>query len=170
VKAFIVVNSLPQCLAPLNIECLSFTSKLPPPLTFDLSSNLLQTFNDPTPTTEDIFGRRVALEGNNVLIGANADDTNGIDVGQAHLFTVQLGDYDDDLDVDGMDFLKWQQGESPNPLNAADLTDWEAYYGTVTPLSATSTGVPEPETGIMLLLGIATILTGVRAVVSKPIR
>jgi hypothetical protein len=128
------------------------------------------TFNDPTVTGSDRFGASVALDGNNVLIGAQRDDTNGTNVGQAHLFSIAPGDYDHDFDVDGMDFLKWQQGESPNPLNAADLTDWEAFYGTVTPLSATSTGVPEPETGIMLLLGIATILTGVRAVVSKPIR
>ena len=39
---------------------------------FDLSGNLLQTFDDPTPTTEDLFGWSVALDGNNVLIGASA--------------------------------------------------------------------------------------------------
>jgi hypothetical protein len=153
------VNSLPQCLAPLNIECLSFTSKLPPPLTFDLSSNLLQTFNDPTPTTEDIFGRRVALEGNNVLIGANADDTNGIDVGQAHLFTVQLGDYDDDLDVDGTDFLKWQRGESPNPLSSFDLAMWEANFGeTLSPAVAAAVTTPEPSTLLLAMFAGHVVL------------
>ncbi len=54
------------------------------------------------------------------------------------------GDFDRDGDVDGADFLKWQRGESPNPLSAPDLTDWQANYGTVAPQTATSTAVPEP--------------------------
>jgi hypothetical protein len=49
---------------------------------------LEQTFNDPTVTTADLFGISVALDGNNVLIGARRDDTNGQAVGQAHLFGV----------------------------------------------------------------------------------
>ena len=53
-----------------------------------LSGNLLSTFNDPTPTQVDEFGDSVALDGNNVLIGAPLDDTLGTDVGQAHLFTI----------------------------------------------------------------------------------
>ena len=52
-----------------------------------VTGNLLETFDDPTVTTGDQFGRSVALDGNTVLIGANADDTNGHNVGQAHLFT-----------------------------------------------------------------------------------
>jgi len=92
--------------------------------------NLLRTFNDPTPTTSDIFGAQLAIEGNNVLIGAKRDDTNGTDAGQAHLFSIAPGDYDDDFDVDGLDFLKWQRGESPNPLSQSDLAAWEANYGT----------------------------------------
>jgi len=59
---------------------------------FDATTGaLLQTFNDPTPTTEDQFGRSVAVEGNNVLIAAFRDDTNGIDTGQAHLFDATTG-------------------------------------------------------------------------------
>jgi len=54
------------------------------------------------------------------------------------------GDFDLDGDVDGSDFLKWQQGESPTPLSSSDLATWEANYGTVAPLSAASTSVPEP--------------------------
>jgi len=58
---------------------------------FDATTgNLLQTFNDPIVTTwtRGIFGHSVALDGNNVLIGAPGDNTNGKGVGQAHLFTV----------------------------------------------------------------------------------
>jgi len=59
---------------------------------FDATTGaLFQTFDDPTPTTSDQFGRSVAIFGNNVLIGASADDTNGTDVGQAHLFNATTG-------------------------------------------------------------------------------
>ena len=52
---------------------------------------LLQTFNDPAPTDADGFGRSLSVSGDNVLIGAWVDDTNGIDVGQAHLFSATTG-------------------------------------------------------------------------------
>jgi len=52
---------------------------------------LTQTFNDPTPTNGDVFGNSVAIDGDNVLIGASCDDTNGINVGQAHLFDTATG-------------------------------------------------------------------------------
>ena len=68
------------------------------------------------------------------------------------------GDYDDDLDVDGADFLKWQLGESPNLLNAPDLADWEANFGTVAPLSTSSAAVPEPSTCTLLLIGMMAML------------
>ncbi len=51
------------------------------------------------------------------------------------------GDFDNDGDVDGRDFLAWQRGESPDPLSAGDLADWQLNYGT-SGLSAIS--VPEP--------------------------
>jgi hypothetical protein len=54
---------------------------------FDATTGaLLQTFDDPTPTSADLFGTSVALSGNRVLIGAFQDDTQGTGVGQAHLF------------------------------------------------------------------------------------
>ncbi len=64
------------------------------------------------------------------------------------------GDFDLDNDVDGFDFLEWQRGQSPDPLSATDLADWEANYGTVAPLSATATAVPEPTS---LLLVVAPV-------------
>jgi hypothetical protein len=57
-----------------------------------ITGNLLHTFNDPTPTNGDEFGHFLAIEGNHVIVGAPTDDTNGIDVGQAHLFDVVTGD------------------------------------------------------------------------------
>jgi hypothetical protein len=59
---------------------------------FDTASGALQqTFRDPTITTADLFGSSVALHGNNVLIGAPLDDSNGTDVGQVHLFDAVTG-------------------------------------------------------------------------------
>ena len=49
-------------------------------------------FDDPTPTEVDQFGFSVALSGNLVLIGAPQDDTQGENIGQAHLFDVTTGD------------------------------------------------------------------------------
>ena len=50
------------------------------------TGNLLHTFDDPTPTSGGEFGSSVALDGNNVLIGAPLGNTNSPFVGQAHLF------------------------------------------------------------------------------------
>jgi len=59
---------------------------------FDVTTGeLLRTFDDPTPTDRDGFGSSVALDGNHVLIGALGDDTNGGQVGQAHLFDAVAG-------------------------------------------------------------------------------
>jgi hypothetical protein len=71
------------------------------------------------------------------------------------------GDFDLDQDVDGYDFLKWQRGESPTPFSATDLADWEAYYG-APPLSAASTAVPEPATGLALLIAMMTLAGATR--------
>ncbi len=67
------------------------------------------------------------------------------------------GDFDIDGDVNGLDFLLWQQGGSPDPLSQSDLADWEVNYGAVAPLTATSTLVPEPSTWIAMLIGIMTL-------------
>jgi hypothetical protein len=57
----------------------------------------------------------------------------------------QAGDFDADGDVDGNDFLKWQRGESPNPVSASDLASWRANYG-AGGATATVGAVPEPAT------------------------
>jgi hypothetical protein len=41
----------------------------------------------------------------------------------------ESADFDLDGDVDGRDFLKWQRGDSPNPLSSADLALWQEQYG-----------------------------------------
>jgi hypothetical protein len=61
------------------------------------------------------------------------------------------GDFDEDGDVDGRDFLDWQRGGSPSPLSASDLADWQNNYGTGG-LASLAT-VPEPDS--ILLIGAA---------------
>ena len=59
------------------------------------------------------------------------------------------GDFDNDGDVDGHDFLAWQR----NP-NVGALADWQANYGmSQTPLTAAASAVPEPST-LLLVLGL----------------
>jgi endoglucanase len=65
------------------------------------------------------------------------------------------GDFDNDGDVDGADFLIWQRGESPDPLSTGDLTDWQANYGLSSLATAT---VPEPSALVLASLGLGTII------------
>ncbi len=81
----------------------------------------------------------------------------GGDGNDVTLLATLAGDFDFDFDVDGNDFLLWQRGGSPFPLSQSDLADWEANYGMVAPLSASSAAVPEPATFMMLLIGMLAL-------------
>lgn len=70
--------------------------------------------------------------------------------------TTTPGDFDTNGIVDGADFLKWQRGESPNPLSRSDLAVWEANYGTVAPLAAAS-AVPEPSSLVLIAVGLLVV-------------
>lgn len=64
--------------------------------------------------------------------------------------TFTPGDFDQDNDVDGDDFLLWQRDPG-----VGNLSDWEDNYGTVTtPLQASSAAVPEPTSVALLLVAI----------------
>lgn len=71
------------------------------------------------------------------------------------------GDYDNDGDVDGRDFLIWQRGGSPSPRSTADLQAWQTNFGTLVPLTAATSVVPEP-TGIVLVGMAGLFLTARR--------
>lgn len=65
---------------------------------------------------------------------------------------VTEGDFDEDGDVDGADFLKWQQ----DGLSPADLQAWELNYGMgATPPVSGISAVPEPSSMVLGLLGFA---------------
>jgi len=59
---------------------------------FDATTgNLLNTFNDPTPSGSGGFGNSIAINSNNVLIGDQNDDTGGTSGGQVHQFDATTG-------------------------------------------------------------------------------
>ena len=64
-------------------------------------------------------------------------------------------DFDQDGDVDGRDFLVWQRGELPNPLNSNDLALWQTQYANGTLTAATTV----PEAASWCLLALATLST-----------
>ena len=63
------------------------------------------------------------------------------------------GDFDNDGNVDGNDFLEWQRGNPSMPPNSSDLQDWQNNFGT--PLVGAVTAVPEP--GCVAILGMACL-------------
>jgi hypothetical protein len=66
------------------------------------------------------------------------------------------GDFDEDDDVDGRDFLIWQRNQS-----VGDLEDWQTNYG-VGELAANSVAVPEPSGFLLLNFGLVFIYHGIR--------
>lgn len=90
--------------------------------------------------------------------GFQAGFDNFIDTPVLNLtFSSDPGDFDFDGDVDGIDFLKWQRGESPTPNSAQDLMDWEQNYGAPSMLAAI-TAVPEPAAMGLALFGAVGLL------------
>lgn len=100
-------------------------------------------FNTTGTTTQDVVGRYSTQDG---LI---------------NLFNVEYstaglaGDFDNDGDVDGRDFLVWQR----NP-GVGDLADWQANYG-MSSIMAATTNVPEPTAIVLLGFGLGAV-TGLR--------
>jgi endoglycosylceramidase len=67
---------------------------------------------------------------------------------------------------------KWATIDQGKPHNKGTVwSDWEVSFGADASLLANFSQIPEPSTGIMLMLGMAVIMfTGGRTTVSKPIR
>lgn len=65
------------------------------------------------------------------------------------------GDFNVDDTVDGLDFLAWQRGESPMPLSASDLAEWEAAY--TTPVVSAVASVPEPGALALVAWGVVMV-------------
>jgi hypothetical protein len=67
------------------------------------------------------------------------------------------GDYDNDNDVDGFDFLRWQRGLSPIPIGSIDLDVWGTNYGNqASPLATAQTpAAPAAATSQLIDAAIA---------------
>lgn len=72
-------------------------------------------------------------------------------VGVTGLTLSLSGDFDDDSDVDGADFLEWQRGDG----TPAGLTEWQNGYNAHEILTASSVAVPEPVSWVLMLFGLA---------------
>jgi len=59
------------------------------------------------------------------------------------------GDFDNDGDVDGFDFLAWQRDTS-----IGSLSDWEGNFGMTSGTLAAASAVPEPTTCMLLIVGL----------------
>jgi len=62
------------------------------------------------------------------------------------------GDFDNDGDTDGADFLRWQRDGS-----VGNLSDWEDDFG-VTSAASTAVGVPEPSSAVLSVLAAMGLL------------
>jgi prepilin-type N-terminal cleavage/methylation domain-containing protein/prepilin-type processing-associated H-X9-DG protein len=72
------------------------------------------------------------------------------------------GDFDLDGDVDGADFLMWQQrlGAAGNPLNAGDLADWRSHFGYPATAAGQSALGAVPEPGALAIAACALVGAG----------
>ena len=123
-------------------------------------------------STQNLPGTTTPFDARTLIINgitglSYADDPTAWNVtnwdGMSALASLKLvapldGDFDNDGDVDGDDFLVWQRGGSPNPLSGSDLTLWRDNYGTNVLLAATAS-VPEPSSGLLCLLIVGLAAT-----------
>ncbi len=90
-------------------------------------------------------GSSLKLVGNNIVVSAIVGSVG------------TPGDFDDDGDVDGRDFLIWQRGGSPNPLSAGDLSAWQSNYGTGGLASVVAASVPEPSSTMLAAMAVLAL-------------
>lgn len=121
---------------------------------FDSTETFNEAYVDIIQAADDLYGE---FEVEQITLALQAVEM--------HLSRAGLtGDFDNDGDVDGRDFLLWQRGESPNPFNWNDLAAWQTKYGTGMlvsalrlPPSALDVAVPEPST-LWLVFGLPVCL------------
>jgi hypothetical protein len=83
------------------------------------------------------------------LVFTYRSDIEGVVEGTVTYVDDLPGDFDDDGDVDGDDFLVWQLDP-----NVGSLCDWDNHYGFVSPLSAVTSAVPEPSSLVLIVVGL----------------
>ena len=109
------------------------------------------SFYSVTDANNDITSGFISSSG---TLSVSVVDVGGVDFTQISLGLP--GDFNNDGNVDGFDFLTWQRGGSPNPLSASDLLDWETNYGNTSQVGAI-TVVPEPSSVVLLAASVAAV-------------
>jgi len=113
-------------------------------------------------TYEDLWNQGIlqahgfsGLDGNTFSDYFSVTGTSGLD-GYILTSLVIPGDFDADLGVDALDFLKWQSENG----TAAALDDWASNYGTPSPLLGgfSAATIPEPASAVMLAIGLSAML------------
>ena len=76
-----------------------------------LTGDLIFTIDNPTPAIDDNFGRGgVSIEGNIITVGAQRDDTAGVDSGSVYTYQINFDDADTLIGGDGDDILYGLEG------------------------------------------------------------
>ena len=59
---------------------------------YDISTGaLLHTINNPTPEANDYFGSRTTINGNNLIVGVDRDDTGALNAGSIYIYDISTG-------------------------------------------------------------------------------
>ena len=134
-----------------------------------VSGDLLQTFTTPDVTGLDQFGLSVALDGENVLVGAPFNNSDGVNVGRAYLFDAGSGDLLQTFtlpDVTGSDFfglavaLEDDKVLIGNAFNDSEAVDaGRAYLFDAVSGELSQTFIPPDVTGVDLF-GVSLALDG----------
>lgn len=107
--------------------------------------------------TGDTFGTYFSVSGVFDADGAGPGTLGGDNYKLTSLLsTGTAGDFDNDGDVDGADFLVWQRGGSPSPLSPADLATWKANFGASATVNvgAAVGAVPEPTALVSAMVAL----------------
>ncbi|MDA8563951.1 PQQ-binding-like beta-propeller repeat protein [Mariniblastus sp.] len=153
---------------------------------FDATTgNLVFTFDDPTPSADDLsgdrFGSSVAIDGNHVLVGAPLDRTNGLRVGQAHLFDATTGNlvftfdaptptdfeyFGDSVAIDGNHVIIGAPGDSTNGENTGQAYLFDATTGNL--VFTFDAPTPSPQEESFGSFGSSVAIDGSHVIVAAP--
>lgn len=124
--------------------------------TLDINSTGILQFNN---AQESVTAVQALITGGTITTSGAAPlfveivDVGGVDFTQVSISAPGLGgDFDEDDDVDGEDFLLWQQGFG-SMFDASHLAEWQGNYGMSSALIA-GQAIPEPASVALAVLGM----------------